>query len=168
MTLANLSRFGSALFAAPVVPDSLLLLGCGLYIGDLDALICCNLDFQLLDYDPLSSNFWLAITIFQALHSCVAWGVRTPRSERPLLPEPLLVLKYILLAIVFLYYLAFYPCSYGKAVSQCSPTESCSSPGIADQFPRMELGVPVTLLQYQSIICNPRIYLDIRRYETLI
>jgi len=88
--------------------------------------------------------------------------------ERPLLPEPLLVLKYILFAIVFLCYLAFCLCLYGKAVSQCSPTESCSSPGIADQFPSMELGVPVTLLQYQSIIYNPRIYLDIRRYETLI
>ena len=83
MTLANLSRFGSALFAALVVPDTLLLLGCGLYIGDLDALICCYLDFQLLDYDPLSSNFWLAITICQALHSCVAWGAGTPLSERP-------------------------------------------------------------------------------------
>jgi hypothetical protein len=78
MTLASLSRFGSALVAALVVPEYLLLLGCGLHLGDLDTLICCYLNFQLLDYDSFSSNFWLTITICQALYSCVAWGARTP------------------------------------------------------------------------------------------
>lgn len=167
MTLANLSRFGSALSAAPVVPDSLLLLCCGLYLGDLDALVCCYLNFQSLDYDPLSSNFWLTITICQALHSCVAWGAHTPLSERPLLPEPLLVLKYILSPLCSFVISLSVPVHMGKLCRNILPQSPAPLPARLTNFQGWNSG-------FRSPCCNtnPSFIIQeyiriIRRYETL-